>query len=136
MKTPALVAVEADAAAFAPLFAAAAERRLRLGWLELGAAVEPPVELAGAAGAGAFKAVVAGDGRVVTLKRVAGRPVLRDLLREHFLGCAAVLVRGHEGKPRLSVTDGKFRFEPLAGRSRELGAAELLAELLLPEHRA
>lgn len=136
MNAPALVAVEADAAAFAALFAAAAKRKTRLGWLELGASVEPPAALAGAVAAGAFKSVVAGDGSVVTVKRVAGRPVLRDLLREHFLGCAAVLVRGHEGKPRLAVAGEKFRFEPLAGRERDLDAEQLLDELLRPEHRA
>jgi hypothetical protein len=135
MKAPALVAVDADAAAFAALFAAAVKRRERLGWLELGATVEAPPALAEAAAAGAFKSVVAGDGSVVTVKRVAGRPVLRDLLREHFLGCAAVLVRGHEGRPRLSVAGKKFRFEPLAGRTLDLGADELLDELMRPEHR-
>jgi len=135
VKAPALVAVEADASAFTALFAAAMRRRERLGWLELGGAVEAPAPLAGAAAAGAFKSVVAGDGSVVTVKRVAGRPVLRDLLREHFLGCVAVLVRGHDGAPRLSLAGEKFRFEPLAGRTLELGADELLDELMRPEHR-
>ncbi len=136
MKAPALVAVDAPAEAFAALFAAASERGARLGWLDLDAAVEAPAPLAGAAAAGAFKSVAVGSGRVVAVKRTSGRAVLRDLVREHFLGCVAVLVRGGAGKPRLTVDKDGFHLEPLAGRSRRLDAAALLAELARPEHRA
>ena len=40
-----------------------------------------------------LRAVAVAGGRAVAVKRVAGPPTLRDLLREHFLGCAAVVVR-------------------------------------------
>lgn len=86
-----------------PLVRAAAEEGLRLGWLDLAGGAPPaPREpggstgagLDGAVSAGAFRAVAVAPGRTVALKAVAGPPVLRDLLREHFLGCAAVVVRG------------------------------------------
>lgn len=136
MKSPALVAVEAGPDAFAPLFEAARRRGERVGWLEL--APPPPLAgaLADAAAAGVLRAVAVGGGRAVTLKPVRGEPVLRDLLREHFLGCAIVLVRGRGGHPRLAPAGALFRFEAGPGRARELDADAAVAELLRPRHRA
>jgi hypothetical protein len=136
VKAPALVAVDQPAAAFATLFAAAAERGERLGWLELGAADELPAPLAAAAAAGAAKAVAVSAGGSLAWKRRRGAPVLRDLLREHFLGCLAVLVRGGAGWPRLAIAAPGFRFELGEGRARELAAPDLVAELARPRHRA
>jgi hypothetical protein len=78
---------------FLPLFEAARAEGLRTGWLEL---APPPRHEAfeRATAAGALRAVAVGDGRALSLKRLAGLPVLGDLLREHFLGCVLVLVRG------------------------------------------
>lgn len=135
MKAPALVAVAEPPAAFAALFAAAAARGVRIGWLEL-AGVEPPASLAAAAGAGAAKAVAAGAGATVTWKRRAGEAIVRDLLREHFLGYAVVLLRGGQGLPRLAADGDAFRFEAVAGSPRRLATAALLDELLRPRHRA
>ncbi len=46
-----------------------------------------------------MRAVAVGGGRSVAVKPLRGEPVLRDLLREHFRGCALVLVSLPEGAP-------------------------------------
>lgn len=134
MKSPALVSVVGEAEVFAPLFAAAAGRSLRVGWLDLDADVPVPEPLAGAAQAGAAKAVAITPAGAVSWKRRRGAPVLRDLLREQFVGYAVVLVRGGESLPRLFPADGRFRLEA-AGGSRLLDADGLLSELLRPRYR-
>jgi len=137
LRAPALVGVTLGPEAFAALFASARETGLRLGWLELASApaVPLPPELERAAALGALRAVAAGGGRSVAVKPVGGAPVVRDLLREHFLGCAVVLVRGLEGWPRLEPEGEEFRLWTAAGRGRRLGAAALVAELARPRHR-
>ncbi len=141
MKAPHLLRVSQPAAAFAELVAAARALGLRLGWLNL-AELAPPPELAAAAGTGMLRAVALGAAGVVVAKPLAGPAVLRDVLREHFLGCAAVLVAG-EGPlaedpalgtaPRLRAEAGGFVLAPPAaeaGRCRT--AAELAARLRKP----
>lgn len=97
MKTPHLLRVEAGPETFLTLFAAARALSLRLGWLELEGAVEPlPASLAAAAALGALRAVAVGEGKTVAVKPRRGAPVLKDLLREHFSGCALVLVEAEE----------------------------------------
>jgi hypothetical protein len=89
--------VRAPVESFLPLFEAARAEGLRAGWLEL----EPPPRheaFERATTAGALRAVAVGGGHAASLKRVAGLPVLADLLREHFLGCVLVLVRGEPGE--------------------------------------
>jgi hypothetical protein len=136
VRAPALVAVEAGPEAFASLFEAARRRAVRIGWLELA----PPPTLTGpleeAAAAGALRAVAVHGGRAVSVKPVRGEPVLRDLLREHFLGCAIVLVRGRGDLPRLVPEGALLRLETGPGRVRELDADAALGELLRPRHRA
>ena len=137
MKAPALVAVDRTPESFASLFAAAHEAGVRVGWLDLASEAAPPAELAAATSAGATKSVAAGRGRCLVLKPVAGAPVLRDLLREHFLGYALVLVRGREGKPSLAPEGESFRLDDAgATRARLLSAPELLRELCRPRYRA
>ncbi len=136
VKIPALVGVNAPAAAFDALFAAAHRRGVRIGWLELETAPSPPPELALAADAGAFKSVAVGGQRALSLKPVRGPVVLRDLLREHFLGCGVVLVRGDARYPRLSLADGSYRLAFSVDRERSLDADEAVAVLLRPRHRA
>lgn len=101
MKRVHLLAVEGPAGEFEPLVAAARELGLRVGWLDLAAEASPdPVD----GPAGTFRRVAVSPGRVVAVKPLAGPPVLRDLVRGHFLGCTAVLVTGTaaEGLPRLA----------------------------------
>jgi hypothetical protein len=136
LKSPALVAVDGPPEAFAELFAAARERGVRIGWLELAAAEAVPADLERAAAEGAQRAVAVGGGRAVVVKPLRGEPVLRDLLREHFLGCALVLVRGAEGRPRLVSAAAGYRLETAGSGGPELSAAAMLAELARPRHRA
>ena len=95
-----LLRVDEPPERFGALFAAAKAEGLRLGWLDLPAAapapLPPPLETAAALGA--LRAVAVTGDRSVAVKPLKGASVLRDLLREHFRGCALVLLRG-EGLP-------------------------------------
>jgi len=136
VKTPAVVAVVGAPEAFADLVRAAAERGARVGWLDWNAAAGPPAELGGAAGAGVAKVVsVAADGSLAWKAR-RGPAVLRDVLREQFLGCSIVLARGLDGTPRLIADGPTFRLEATGAAPRTLSAAEAAAELLRPRWRA
>jgi hypothetical protein len=126
MRGPHLLRVAAEPAAFAPLLAALAAAGLRAGWLELGppgalgALGALPASLEAAATLGVARAVAAGGGRSVAVKALRGAPVLRDLLREHFAGCAVVLVAvavGADGGGAGAGVDaaGAVRAEALAG---------------------
>ncbi len=141
MKRVHLLAVDAPAETFADLFAAARQEGLRLGWLEptLSTVPEPlPPGLAGAAAAGARQAVGVGGGRLVVVKPLAGAPVLADLIRSHFLGCVAVLVRGDvdagEPLPRLdAATPAPSAWRvTVAGGARTLTSTELVVRLRRP----
>jgi hypothetical protein len=79
---------------FAPLLQALAAAGLRAGWLDLAPPAPVPAGLERAAALGALRAVAVGGGRSLALKALRGAPVWRDLLREHFQGCALVLVAG------------------------------------------
>lgn len=125
----------------APLLAAAGGEGLRVGWLDLDPEVAPapiPAGLDAATSAGAFRAVSAGAGRTVTVKRRTGPPVLRDLLREHFAGCALVVVRaeptahGLEGVARLAATAEGYRVRPPGAAALELSADALAERLRRP----
>jgi len=137
LKAPAVLAVDREPEAFADLFDAAREAGVRVGWLDLSEerARPIPAELERAAELGAMRSVHAGGGRVVTVKRIAGPTVLRDLVREHFLGCGLLLVRGLDGWPRLEATETAFELRTAPGRYRRLAARELVAELGRPRHR-
>jgi hypothetical protein len=134
MKMPHLLRVEQGAAEYAPLFEAARSLDLRIGWLELGESAPAPLppSLEAAAGEGALRAVAVGGGRTVAVKPIKGAPVLRDLLREHFRGCALVLVRGECGAvPSLSRDDETYRVTSGAV-VRTFDAAHLVAALRRP----
>ena len=139
VKTPALVAVDERAARRSPpLFAAARER----GRAASAGSISRRRRRAArgstrAAALGALRAVAAGGGRVGRVKPLRGAPVLRDLLREHFLGCAVVLVRGVDaGFPTPRHRRGELlRLELARARARDLDAAAAIAELLRPRHR-
>lgn len=133
MKLPHLFAVDEGPEVFAPLWAEASTAGLRLGWLELGEREPGGSRLESAAASGAFRAVQAGGGRVATLKPVRGEPVLRDLLREHFAGCAGVLVRGLASYPRLVSSAQGWRLETAEGAAaRQVGSSDLIALLRRP----
>ncbi len=131
MKKPHLLRVEAGAAELSPLFAAARAEGLRIGWLELEAGVPEPVppSLADAAERGALRAVAASAGRTVAVKPLRGAPVLDDLLREHFRGCALVLVRGGEIEMPSLERDAEGYRVVSATIARRFDAAKLAAAL-------
>lgn len=143
MKRIHLLRYDGDPAALAPLLAASHREGLRVGWLELpveGPAPVPP-GLDAASTAGAFRAVAVGPGRTVAVKAPGGAPVLRDLLREHFLGCALVVARGSEGSPLagelaqvavLEAVGEGFRVGPPGEAGRTFDAPTLAARLRRP----
>lgn len=144
-KRPHLLRVEGPPELYAPLFEAARAEGLRLGWLELlepeipEAAAPPPApvpeRLAAAAALGALRAVAVGGGRSVTVKPLRGAPVLTDLLREHFRGCAAVLVAGAGGPadaPALAADGDSWTVRAGGAAALRFGAGELVRRLRKP----
>lgn len=162
MKRIHLLRFAGDPGALGPLLEAARSEGLRVGWLEVPGEEPVPVppRLDAAASAGAFRSVAVGAHRTVAVKRRAGAPALQDLLREHFLGCALVVVRvdrdaagrGDETAgaaaaagplvrdagaaldeaPWLKVEGDAFVVEPPGRAGRRLTAAELAARLRKP----
>lgn len=133
MKAPHLLRVEEGPARFASLIGAARTLDLRIGWLDLGAAPAPlPADLESAASLGALRAVAVGEGRAAAVKPLRGAPVLKDLLREHFQGCALVLVRGAVDAPLLSPDGDGWRVEPPGAASRTYKPEDLASALRKP----
>lgn len=92
-----------------------------------------PASLGEAAAAGCLRAVAAGGGRTVAVKPVAGPLVLRDLLREHFLGCRLVLIRGPVDAPLLAPAGGgAWGVTTAAGAVHSYTMDELAAALRKP----
>jgi len=129
-RPPHLLRVEEGPQSFAVLIAAAAAAGLRVGWLELAAPESIAPGLEAAAAAGAQRAVAAGGSRSVAVKPLRGAPVLRDLLREHFAGCALVLVRGEITAPVLAATAEGWEVRSESARLATL--ADLIDRLRRP----
>lgn len=133
MKAPHLLRVEEGPERFAGLIEAVRVLGLRAGWLDLGAAAPRVYGLEPAASLGVLRAVSVGGGRSVAVKPLRGEPVLRDLLREHFQGCAVVLVRGPVDAPRLAPGEGGgWEVRAGEGAARRYTAEELAAALRKP----
>jgi hypothetical protein len=137
MKGPHLLRVEDGPDRFAPLIDAARALGLRVGWLDLGMAPAPiPESLETAAGLGVLRAVSVGEGRTVAVKPLRGAPVLKDLLREHFQGCALVLIRGDiRGEitaPALGIEEDAWLVTPPGAASRRYATADLALALRKP----
>jgi hypothetical protein len=135
MKCPHLLRVTLSPDRFVSLIESARALNLRLGWLDWPGECPVPSSLEVAADLRVLRAVAVGEGRTVSVKPLRGRPVLKDLLREHFLGCALVLVRGDVDAPALEP-DGDFWRLQLPGSSerasRRLTTAELSEALRKP----
>lgn len=133
MKRIHLLRALGEAKDFAPLLEAVSHQGPRIGWLVLGD-VEGPPELEAAARSGAARAVAAGSVRTVSVKHRQGPAVTEDLLREHFLGCRAVLVLGDLEAPTLAPPTGKTGWvvTTVGGQERQYATGELLAALRRP----
>lgn len=132
MREPHLLQVARPAEEFALVVAAVTEAGGRVGWLELGEATPPP-GLARAAALGVLRAVAVGSAGAVVVKPRRGRPVLRDLMREHFLGCRLVLVAGDDpALPRLEPDEAGWRVTHPDGGQEVWSLAELVARIARP----
>lgn len=138
MKIPHALSVEAGPERYVELLAALGAGGLRFGWLEWPQPeTEPeplPEPLRQAAAAGALRAVAVGRRLTVAVKSRQGPPVVRDLVREHFRGCAVVFVRG--GRPGASVTlraeAGGWSLTALDGAATRYDSASLVERLRSP----
>jgi hypothetical protein len=137
-----LLRYEGQPAALEALFAAVRAEGLRAGWLQVDPERREEGPVGDAVEAGAFRAAAVAPGRVASVKRVAGPPVLRDLLREHFLGCALVVVRpGGAGQdlqadlaeaPILEPVGESLRVRPPGQAALDLSPAQVAARLRRP----
>lgn len=133
MKSPHLLRVTDPPEIFAPLIEAARALGLRIGWLDLAAAVSPlPEPLESAAALGMLRAVAVGEGRTVAVKPLRGATVLKDLLREHFRGCVLVLVRGEMEAPTLEAEGEEWGLSQPERACRRLSTVELAESLRKP----
>jgi hypothetical protein len=140
LRAPHLLRVDDGPQPFVPLLAALKAAGLRTGWLELGPTppsdlIPPsplPPNLASAVALGALRAVAVGRGASVAVKALRGRPVLRDLLREHFLGCALVLVQGDLAAPALHPAGDSWRVSIPDTAPRLYRTDQLVAALRRP----
>jgi hypothetical protein len=132
LKTPHLLRVEDEPESFSKLIEAARADGLRIGWLELAEVAPLPEVLASAAGLGLLRAVSAGGGRTVAVKPLRGEPVLKDLLREHFLGCALVLVRGAVDAPHLRPDGDGWMIDAPDKAGQPLTTAQLAGKIRSP----
>ncbi|HSS51975.1 MAG TPA: hypothetical protein VLX28_23790 [Thermoanaerobaculia bacterium] len=131
MKSPHLLRVTDPPDRFASLIETARALKLRIGWLDwpITPSERPAASsLEAAADVGVLRAVAVGEGRTVSVKPLRGRPVLKDLLREHFLGCALVLVRGDVDAPALEP-DGDGWSVQLPGSSERASCRLTTVEL-------
>ncbi len=109
--------------------------KLRIGWLDWpgdDGERPSPSSLEVAAGLGVLRAVAVGEGRTVAVKPLRGRPVLKDLLREHFLGCALVLVRGEVEAPALEPDGDGWSVQAPGNASRRFATTEISEALRKP----
>ena len=128
-----LLRVADEAHAYAPLMVAAAASGIRVGWLELQAPPPPPEPLLAVLRAGGARAVAVTAGWTLAARPLKGPAQLRELLRQQFLGCALVLVRGEVDAPALSPGDGDWRVTVPGASERRLPIDQLLAALREPQ---
>jgi hypothetical protein len=135
VKSPVLFSVSGDVSDYEPLFVAARERGAKVGWLELDSVAAGARTPAGLPFTGAFRTVEVNDRWTVSTKPRKGPAVLRDLLREHFLGADVVLVSGLDLFPKLSRRNEDWELEEAAGRKFRLSTEALLDRARKPELR-
>ena len=131
MKRIHLLSVDGRAEEYHELIEAIGADDRRVGWLDLGG-TEVPDALSAASKTGVLRAVGVVDGMTVAVKPRKGAVVMKDLLREYFVGCSVVLVRGGEGLPRLSAAESGWLVEVSGAAKRSLDTAGLVAALRKP----
>ena len=131
MKRQHLLRVDRRASAFTEILDRLKQQGLRWGWLQWGYAPALPAPLEEAVEVGALRGVAVGGGRTVALKALRGDPVLPDLQREHFRGCAVVLIHGEVAAPLLEPAAGGWRIVGSEG-AETLSTEALLARLRSP----
>jgi hypothetical protein len=129
-----LLRVAEEAQAFAPLLLAAAADGMRVGWLELAEPPALPEPLRAALLAGSARAVAVAEPWTLAARPRRGAPGLRELVRQQFLGCVAVLVRGEVDAPRLAPAGDGSGWHVTVGEeaARRLDTAQLVAALRQP----
>lgn len=139
MKRVHLLRVAGEPAVYASLIESVRADGGRVGWLELApsapsAAPDPeplPARLGQAADLGVLRAVAVGSRRTVAVKPRRGQTVVRDLLREHFRGCRAVLVSGEVDAPLLIAEGGSWTVR-IEGAERRHTTESLVRALRKP----
>jgi hypothetical protein len=132
VSVPHLLRVDEGPDRFAPLIEAVRALGLRVGWLELAPPPPVPGGLETAAALGTLRAVAAGGGRSVVVKPLRGEPVLADLLREHFRGCALVLLRGEAAAPLLRGEGERWTVAVASEAARAFATGDLAEALRSP----
>lgn len=132
-----LLRVTRGAKAFESLIDAIRQAGERVGWLELEVGDPEPLEtgLRQAADLGVLRAVAVGGRRSIAVKPLRGAAVMKDLLREHFRGCALVLIRGELDDPaplRLEPRGEGWLLQATGEPDRELSTASLITALRKP----
>ena len=130
-----LLRVEGAPDVYAPLLAAAAAAGMRVGWLELQDAPPAPPLLQNVLQAGSDRVVAIGESWTLAARPRKGPARLRELLRQQFLGCALVLVRGNVDTPAPTLSandDGSWRVTISDAVERRLTTEQLVAALREP----
>jgi hypothetical protein len=128
-----LLRVAEEARVYEPLLRAAAAAGLRVGWLELQTPAPPPAEVRAALDAGSERAVTVGESWTLAARLRKGPARVRELLRQQFLGCTLVLVRGEAEAPLLvPAGDDAWRVTIPGGKERRLTVDQLVAALREP----
>ncbi len=102
MKAPRIILVEGTLEQYSEMVQKESAAGRRVGWLDMNAATALPERFDRAGSIGVFRAVEVGATATLSCKPRKGSVVLKDLLREHFLGCSVVLVRGYDQAPELA----------------------------------
>lgn len=138
---PHLLRVDRTMLEFAPFVAALRQDGRRAGWLEWAPGKRPPAPASPEVGeTGVLRAVKVDAEQTVAVKKLRGAPVLRDVLREHFRGCAVVLVLADNESdldaPRLEPAEsaaGAAGWRIVQhGAAREMNTEDLVAILRRP----
>ena len=118
MKRIHLFRVDGEAQVFSELIAASKIAGLKVGWLHWAPSSDPD---APSTQQELFRRVDVVAGRTLSEKPRSGAPIFRDVLREYFQGCVAVLVQVDGDLPStepldfpwhgLTVEDGELRVE-------------------------